>query len=693
MRRGPNNAMQRHLLYHPLDRRRWLQSSIAVGGSMMAYPALAQTAPPQRFDSLSRQHFPRMLQEWYVQQVRQKLSAGRKQRAGLRTPEDAERYVHDVREKIRLVFGPFPERTPLQARITGRSERDDYAIENVVFESRPGFLVTANLYLPRANLPAPGVVGTCGHSIDGKMAEPYQSFAQGLARQGYVVLIYDPIGQGERLQYLDDDLKPIVGGGVNDHLLAGNQQYLVGEFFGMWRAWDGIRALDYLLTRPEVDPRHVGVTGNSGGGTMTTWLCGLDRRWTMAAPACFVTSFLRNLENELPADTEQCPPRAIELGLDHLDFLAAMAPKPVILLAKEGDYFDVRGSEYAYRELQKIYRLLGAAENIALFIGPGHHGLSQENREAMYAWFHRVTGRGRSDGQEPRLTLEAVQTLRCAPQGQVKTLGAKTVFDFTGQRAAELAAERKKMAPDHLMAAVDAVLRLPDLPAAAPPYRILRPFSIAGQSPWQATPYAVQTEPGIHAVVYKISADRHYARPRGNDQAAALYVAGDSAYEELRQDLSGCFPIAAEARYACDVRGIGESRPNTCGGSSTYFQPYGNDYFYAAHGVMLGRSVVAQRTWDILRTVHFLRSAGHPRIHLAARHWAAIPATFAALLDPSIVTVHLWEAPESFTRIAQTPFYQWPLSSLVPGILQHFDLPDCYRHLKATKEAFHLQTV
>ena len=129
------------------------------------------------------------------------------------------------------------------------------------------------------------------------------------------MLIFDPIGQGERLQYAHAELKPAHRASASaSTCYAGNQQFLVGEFFGAWRAWDGIRALDYLLTRPEVDPKHVGITGNSGGGTMTTWLCGVEPRWTMAAPSCFVTTFRRNLENELPADTEQCPPHALALG-------------------------------------------------------------------------------------------------------------------------------------------------------------------------------------------------------------------------------------------------------------------------------------------------------------------------------------------------------------------------------------------
>ena len=296
--------------------------------------------------------FPRMVQEYFVQQVRELEQQADRRRRALKTRADAEAYVQAVRHKIQQCFGPWPERTPLNPRITGRIERDTYFIENLIFESRPGFLVSANLYAPKGReFPLPGVIGTCGHSETGKGVDVYQSFAQGLARQGYVVLIYDPLGQGERLQYPNEKLESRIGVGVREHLYAGNQQFLVNEFIGAWRAWDGMRALDYLLTRPEVDPQQVGVTGNSGGGTMTTWLCGVERRWAMAAPSCFVTSFLRNLENELPADTEQCPPRALALGLDHSDFLAALAPAPVIILAKEKDYFDVRGSEQVLERL------------------------------------------------------------------------------------------------------------------------------------------------------------------------------------------------------------------------------------------------------------------------------------------------------------------------------------------------------
>jgi len=299
-----------------LDRREMLRAAAVSAADVSTWQCLAEAIAwaadgdtTAALKPLNR--FPRMVQEWFVAQVRQIEARADGVRAALKTQSDAEAYVREVRAKIRRSFGPECEKTPLRPRVTGVVERDAYRIERVIFESRPEFPVTANVYIPKGRtFPLPGVVGSCGHSVNGKAAEAYQSFAQSLARMGYVTLIFDPIGQGERLQYVDEHWKPRRGAGVAEHLYAGNQQFLVGEFFGAWRAWDGIRALDYLLTREEVDPKHVGITGNSGGGTMTTWLCGLERRWTMAAPGCFVTTFRRNLENELPADSEQCPPGA-----------------------------------------------------------------------------------------------------------------------------------------------------------------------------------------------------------------------------------------------------------------------------------------------------------------------------------------------------------------------------------------------
>jgi dienelactone hydrolase len=676
-----------------VSRREALQVA-GLGALGLAYPgaAIAEAAPAQREEEETPRELqplnrlPRMVQEYFVARTRAAERGGLRAGEALRTRADAEAYVRSVREKIRLSFGSFPEKTPLNPRITGVVERDAYRIENVVFESRPGFLVTANLYVPKnRSFPLPGVVGSCGHSVNGKAAETYQAFSQGLARLGYVVLIFDPIGQGERMQYTDEDLRPRRGVGTAEHLYAGNQQFLVGEFFGTWRAWDGIRALDYLLTREEVDPNHVGITGNSGGGTMATWLCGLEGRWSMAAPSCFVTTFRRNLENELPADTEQCPPRALFLGLDHADFLAAMAPKPVIVLAQERDYFDARGAEEAYRRLKRLYGLLGAEDDVALYIGPRHHGFSRENREAMYRWFNRATGIS-DETTEPELVMEEDETLWCTPRGQVAGLGSGPIYTFTREKAEALSARHRPLRGGELRESVSETLRLAPR-GDTPNYRILRPHRDRGYPSPHAVTYLVETEPGVHAAVYRLSEEPLMSRPPRGLSRAALYVSHQSSDAELREEALVRELLEAEpeaAFFTCDVRGIGDSRPDTCGGGwDRFLAPYGSDYFYAIHAIMLDSPYVGQRTHDLLRVLDWLESYGHSEVHLAAKGWGAIPATFAALLSDAVVRVTLKNALTSYTDIAASESYAWPLSSLLPGALDRFDLPDCYRELEA----------
>ena len=657
---------------------------LTLGDRLLTGAVRAAGAPDETLmEPLNR--FPRMVQRYFVDRVRRAEVAGLKAKARLKTKADAEAYVRSAQERIRDCFAPFPQKTPLNARITGVVDRDAYKIEKVIFESRPKFLVTANLYIPKGRkFPLPGVVGTCGHSANGKCSEAYQSFAQGLARMGYVVLIYDPIGQGERLQYPDENLKSQIGVGVREHLQAGNPQFLVGEFFGSWRAWDGIRALDYLLAREEVDPKHVGVTGNSGGGTMTTWLCGVEQRWTMAAPSCFVTTLRRNMENELPADTEQCPPRALALGLDHDDFLAALAPRPIIILGKEKDYFDARGVEEAYARLKRLYGLLGAEENIAVFIGPTTHGYTQENREAKYRWFNRATGVSEAT-TEPDLAMEKDETLWCTPNGQVVELGSRPVYSFTRETSKALAKKRGRPEGKELARAVLDVLKLPPR-RRAPDYRILRALRGRKYPKPNFTTYAVDTDPGVHALVYMLTDERHQSRPPRGRPRAVLYVSHHSADAELREE-----PLIGElleresdsAFFTCDVRGIGESLPNTCG--KDFFDAYGPDYFYAVHSLMLDYPYVGQKTHDVLRVLDWLKSCGHREVHLAGRGWGAIPATFAALLSDQVVQVTLKHALTSYAEIAESQRYDWPLSAFLPGVLTRFDLPDCYRALEEKK--------
>ncbi|MBM3211835.1 hypothetical protein FJZ33_06440, partial [Candidatus Poribacteria bacterium] len=265
--------------------------------------------------------YQHIVQEYYVNEFRDRRLFLREIDRNIKTKSNLARYQELAQKTINLAFSPIPRKTPLKPKITGVIQRQNYRIEKVVFESRPKCFVTANLYIPdNLEKPAPGVIAPCGHSEDGKASAIYQGFCQRLVRSGFVVLIYDPFNQGERDQYALLSERDSVKSCCPAHNMMGKQLELLGEFFGMWRVWDGIRALDYLLTRKEVDPSQIGLTGNSGGGTLTTWLWAVEERFTMAAPGCFVTTFLHNLENELPADCEQYPPGVVGAGLEMSDF-------------------------------------------------------------------------------------------------------------------------------------------------------------------------------------------------------------------------------------------------------------------------------------------------------------------------------------------------------------------------------------
>lgn len=602
--------------------------------------------------------------------------------------EEAERYVQDVRARLKKSFGSLPEKTPLNPKITRVLERDGYRVEHLVFESRPGYLVSANLYLPnnlKEGEKRPGIVGLCGHSINGKARDFYQGYAQAFARLGSICLIIDPVGQGERLQWPDGWAKTTQRGSTGEHIQLGNPLILTGEFLGTWFAWDGIRALDYLLTRPEVDPQHLGVTGLSGGGTQTAWLTALDDRWTMAAPACFITTMQHNANNELPADSEQCPPNFLKLHLDHSDCIAAIAPKPVILLAQEKDFFDVRGTIEAYERLKRLYTALGKPENLQLYVGPDQHTMSQPLREAMYRFFHQHSNRPKVE-QEPALITEKDEDLWVAPEGNVSQLGSQSALAINANIAAQLVTKRPTYAtPQELTKQLNTLLALnPKTHAKTPSYRILRSRG-SRQYPAKAnTTYALRCEDEIEVICTRLTDESGFiSRPLKGIKKAILYVSHRSMDAELRH-LPWLRDLAKQNQdavfYTCDLRGIGDSQPDTCG-NNQFDNPYGSHYFYAAHSLMLGRPLIGQRTGDLLSVIQWLIAHGHEEIHLVASGWGALPAAFAALNHQAIKKVELHHALSSYQNIVDDPDYAWPDALMVPHILRYMDLPQIYSAL------------
>jgi len=339
----------------------------------------------------------------------------------IHTAADWKTYQKEIKTTLCSSLAKF-KKTPLNARTTGILERETFTVEKILFESHPGFYVTAGLFLPKKRQkPAPAVIYACGHTELGFRSETYQHVILNLVEKGFIVLAFDPLGQGERLQYPNAETgKSRVGGSTKEHSYAGVQNLLTGTSLTDYFIWDGIRVLDYLETRPEVDMNRIGMTGRSGGGTQTAQIAACDERIYAAAPECYITSFKRLLQSIGPQDAEQNPYNAIVNGFDHADYLHIRAPKPTLVITTTHDFFSTQGARETFAEVQKSYTAFGKPENIQMVEDLGVHESTRNNRESLYAFFQKhleLPG----DPTDSKTAPFAEEELWVTPTGQVGT--------------------------------------------------------------------------------------------------------------------------------------------------------------------------------------------------------------------------------------------------------------------------------
>ncbi len=362
---------------------------------------------------------------------------------GLKTADQIAEYQKVQREFFIAQLGGFPQRTPLNAQVIGTLPAKGYRIEKVIFDSQPNHRITANLYVPEGTGKFPGVIVSSGHSRTAKTADYNQRFGIMLALHGMVALCYDPIGQGERSQILTSDGHVQHDSTVSEHFMVGAGSILVGRNTATYRVWDAMRALDYLESRPEVDGSRLGMTGCSGGGTLTSYTMALDDRIRCAAPACYLTTFDRLIDTSGPQDAEQNIFGQLAAGLDQPDYVLLRAPKPTLISSTTSDFFDISGSWDNFRQSKRIYGRLGASERIDMVEADGTHGVQPANLAAIAQWMQRwLVGK---DMPVPikafdSFDIKKEKELLCTERGQVLLLpGEKSVFDLNAAEAKRLA--------------------------------------------------------------------------------------------------------------------------------------------------------------------------------------------------------------------------------------------------------------
>jgi len=604
----------------------------------------------------------------------------RERKKRLATPDQVIAHQTYVRETFIELIGGLPERTPLNPRRVGTLRRDGYSVEKLIFESRPLFYVAANLYLPDGlREPAPAVLVPCGHAREAKAYPEYQRLAQGLVKQGFIALVYDPLGQGERSQYWDyakGDSR--IGICCPEHEFAGTQSSLVGINLASYLIWDGMRALDYLCSRDEVDVTRLGCTGCSGGGTQTTYLFALDERIRAAMPVCYVTSREAWLATGMIADAEQVQDHAIERGLDLSDLLIAGAPRAVRIGAASRDFFPIEGTRRVFEETKRAYALLGVEEAADLFVAEGDHAYSQPLREAAYQWFHtRLGGNSALPSAEPPTSPEPIEELWCAPDGQVNSLGSRTVFCFTRERALALPpppptlesrGEAEEWQTD-LRGRIRELLNCPTGPGA-PPCDQHGAF-FRGKCGIERLTFA--SERGITIPALLFVPEKEERKWPG-----ILYV--HEAGKEAEAEPTGTIQmLASEGNVvlAIDPRGIGET--HAIGNIPRDYSFMGTDGYHFYQYGMLGHSLLGRRVHDVLRSLAVLaeRPEVDPaRLSIVGQGSGGLWALFAAALDERLATAVCCQTLLAYRGLALNEFHSWRPPDFIPGILKLCDLPE-----------------
>lgn len=599
----------------------------------------------------------------------------------LRDRAEYDAYRKAMHGRMLQAIGAFPERTPLNARVVATVKKDGYRIEKTLFESMPGLFVTANLFVPDSDAfkaPYPAIVMSCGHADDGKDCDTYLRACVLAVKQGFVAMMYDPYEQGERREFPEAN-------SCQHHNIIGIKASLLGWSMPMLRIWDGMRAIDYAESRPDIDKNRIGFMGQSGGGTVAALMTAADWRLKATAPSCYLTSLRHLCESMGPQDAEQNIFGQLAFGLNHTGY-ALLPDTKVAVTCRFRDMFSIYGTRDLFRTVKTVAKKVGTAENYALNSAPGPHGWTESTMTASVDWM-RIWLRGEKN----------LFPLDCA-----KYRPLDIGFDIGKADTGLSQSER----------GVTATGRTKDIPGARNIHAILRDrmtaavkgrpaMSVAARNAVAVRLAGVRPVSEMKPVVKEcetVSVDRAkltriaFAYRDGLTFPACWIVpekVDGSKPPTLLVGAKGRGDWAAEAHtylaegipvLVADITGYGEIGK-------------ANAVFYGAkdcpeEGVsimlyLMGESITGRRATDMLVLADWIKAKTGMAPELVAKGSAAIPAAHARAADgAAFAKVSVADAPKSWTEMVQNveitkeDVADYRYTYMVVGGLLHYDWTD-----------------
>lgn len=558
-----------------------------------------------------------------------------------------ESQAHALRGSLAAAWGEFPAAlAPLEPRVLGELRREGYRVEKLVFQTRPGVWMTANAYVPDKPGRHPAVLAVHGHWNGAKQDPVVQARNIGLVRQGFFVLAVDAFGAGERA--VGKALGEYHGDTTAATLLP------VGLPLSGLQVYENLRAVDYLRTRPEVDPARIGVTGASGGGNQTMYAGAWDARLSAVVPVCSVGNYPAYLGRAC-CMCEVVP--GVLAFADEWAVLGLAAPRALLVInaTQDSPVFSAEAARVTMEPLQRLYALIGKSAQVRHATFESKHDYNQPMREAMYGWMTRhLKGEGdASPLPDPAMKTEDPEALRCYP-GNTRPDDFMTIPRFAAaegrrlvaaQRAPVSAAAWKVEARERQAALLNV---LGGLPAPVPGAK-------GEAAPGGARNVSFTSEPGLALKVY---------HELGKRDAAPLVILID--FDPIEK--TSASPLATALRAAGCGLAIPELRATGRHAWPSDRVRNSSDHNTAQWGLWLGRPLLGQWAVDVRRALDALMLPRGQRVVLVGQGPAGVLALSVAALDSRISGVATVGSLASY--ISEVPYQGQRMGIFAPGILR-----------------------